>query len=122
MKTVRFKITFDSTWAPDARERERYWVLLPDGGYFPIFKGNNGYWHQIYRPHENYKEIEDALAACLRAHYYKENTMWKQCRAKPQVFTFQDREEGHAGHTRIRVPKRRTWVQRFPTKPKQKSK
>jgi hypothetical protein len=102
---IRLKIQHDPTWRPDTRYWVRYWVYLPDGRYFPIFSGLNGFWFQLCRPHQNYHNAEEAIADNLRYLFAKvdKTAPWRSCRAKEQFFKFNDQS-----HSQLRLPPKRS--------------
>lgn len=102
---VKLKITHDPDWQISPRFRERYWVYLPDGQYFPIFKGAGDHWHQLYAQHLNYPSMDAAIADSLRYIYAKvdKTEQWRKCRARIQVFTFNARN-----HSQLAVPRKRS--------------
>lgn len=104
VKTVKLKLQFDPSWRPDLRRHERYWVILPDGEYFPIFKGPGGNWYQMYSPHLDYPGPEAAIIDSLKVIYAKvdKREQWRKCRAKPQVLRYSDKN-----WSLLRLPARR---------------
>jgi hypothetical protein len=106
---VRIKIQHDPSWVSNLRYNQRYnqryWVLLPDGEYFPIFSGYAGQWYQLYASYMDYPCPEQAIVEALKYIYarYDKKEQWRKCRAKPQLFTFHARN-----YSRIRMPAQRS--------------
>jgi len=85
---IRIKLQHDKTWKPDLRYKERFWVNLPDGEYFPIFRGHVGTWHQMYAPHMDYPSPEAALTAACHTVFAKHDgaARYRRIRTKERVF------------------------------------
>lgn len=106
---VHLKIEHDPAWQSGPRYRERYWISISDGNYFPIFTGSNGKWHQIYAGRLDYTSAEAALADALRSIYAKTDPTerYRKLRAKEQVFTFNQQK-----HSSLRLPRKRKVVKK----------
>lgn len=86
---VRTKIQHDRKWKPGPAGAKRYWVNLPDGDFFPVFRQVSGKWRHHYCPHADWPTMDAAIVDALTRllHCKREGPkQYRRIRARQRIF------------------------------------
>lgn len=96
---IRVKIEATKGFPPNENFAKKFWIYLPDGQYFCIFKGHVDLWYQMYAQRMDYPSQEAAITAALQSLFSKADgrARYQRVRAKERLFRFKPDDYTHTG-------------------------